>query len=297
MKNRLWQRLRSGTASIALAVLLVLCVAGYVLFPHPFIGFLGFACIIALVAVDLFYPPPVKKKTPLKNNLVEIGIALAVAVGAWLLLGFVLHTSTPLNVVTSCSMLPSLERGDLIVLEGSKPLAPMLVVEEDLSRVEYHLNYVREPATGMLQPFYSMTLGEEELFSYRFTPCTVTQRPRPFGNASPSTQRICSNSLEFKGTEISFDEENDVIVFSSTPSEYGLIIHRVFLKIRAADGVYYLTKGDNNPLLDQQSGVRLVPEKDVQGRVALRVPFVGYLKLFLFLQFEEPPGCSYLLAQ
>lgn len=297
MKNKLWQRLQSGTASIALAVLLVLCVAGYAFFPHPLLGFLGFACIIALVAVDLFYPPPMKKKTPLKNNLVEIGIALAVAVGAWLLLGFVLRTATPLNVVTSCSMLPSLDRGDLIILEGSEPRAPMLVLEEDLSRVEYHLNYVQDHATGTLQPFYSMTLGSQELFSYRFTPCTITQRPRPFTNASPSTQRICTNSMEFKGREIGFDKENDVIVFTSTPSEYGLIIHRVFLKIRAADGVYYLTKGDNNPLLDQQSGVRLVPEKDVQGRVALRVPFAGYLKLFLFLQFEEPPGCQYLLQQ
>jgi len=54
----------------------------------------------------------------------------------------------------------------------------------------------------------------------------------------------------------------------------------------------------NNTVLDQENGrFAFVAEKDVKGRVVLRIPYVGYLKLFLFLQFEVPQGCDSVLTK
>ena len=64
------------------------------------------------------------------------------------------------------------------------------------------------------------------------------------------------------------------------------IIHRVIAKLRARDGVYFLTKGDSahNPLIDQETHITqyAVPASEVQGKMVLRVPFLGWVKLLVF---------------
>ena len=103
---------------------------------------------------------------------------------------------------------------------------------------------------------------------------------------------IQPGGVEVNGVYFPARNENDVVVYEAQPAEYGLIIHRVLAKINASDGVFYLTKGDNNAAADQQSGISLVPESAVKGRVIGRIPFIGYFKLLLFLQFDFPPGCD-----
>ncbi|MFH0973912.1 MAG: hypothetical protein V1817_03965, partial [Candidatus Micrarchaeota archaeon] len=102
----------------------------------------------------------------------------------------------------------------------------------------------------------------------------------------------CVSGVEVNGVYFPARNDNDVVVYEAQPAEYGLIIHRVLAKISASDGVFYLTKGDNNAAADQQSGISLVPESTVKGRVIGRIPFIGYFKLLLFLQFDFPPGCD-----
>ena len=72
----------------------------------------------------------------------------------------------------------------------------------------------------------------------------------------------------------------DVIVFNSFRKDP--IIHRVVKKIQDDNGIYFQTKGDNNPdsiknnLLDETN----LKEDVVIGKVVLRVPLLGYIKIW-----------------
>ena len=236
-----------------LLALLALCIGAYVLTQSVVFAFVSFALIIALFFSDF------SLKQGMKQNAMELAYAIGFAAAAWFLLGFVLHTDSPINVVTSCSMLPNLQRGDLVFIRGGVESAPSVnAATADLAGVR-----VRK---GMC---YSNSIPVQ---------CT--------------DQGLVSNKT------IDADLNNDIIVFDPKPTGPGLLIHRVFVKIETEQGVFYLTKGDNNPVLDQENGrFAFVAEKDVKGRVVLRIPYVGYLKLFLFLQFEVPQGCDSVLTK
>ncbi|MFH1780190.1 MAG: hypothetical protein ABH803_03555 [Candidatus Micrarchaeota archaeon] len=229
---------------------ILLFLALYVLINQAFFGFLVFLGLLALILID-FTP----KKGDWQTSVKETAIALGFALGAWFLLSFLLNTSSPLNVVTSCSMLPNLYRGDMIILQGGDYTLPEINVNQPISEVKIMLNK---------------------------TKCLIG-----------SKESLCTTSLLIDGK--TFDAKpssNDVLVFEPTPKKYGLIIHRGMLKINALDGSFYLTKGDNNPVIDQESTFELVKEKEVVGRVLFKIPLLGYVKLLLFMQFDIPPGCD-----
>ncbi len=202
----------------------------------------------------------------------ETGSAFLVAVAALLFASFALQTATPLDVVTSCSMLPVLERGDFVILQGGG---------------------IRVPE---VESFSSITSDD------------VIKKPCSFnlvnGSSIPS---LCTVGVKIDNKPFFFNESNDVIVYEPTvngqPVPPGLIIHRAFVKVKAGGKYYYLTKGDNNPVLDQEApapgyrGFDPVPQEKVHGKVLFRVPLLGYFKLFLFLQLAQPPGCDYRIIQ
>jgi len=243
-------KIEFGFSSIV-AIVLVLSLVLYILFKETIFAVLVFASLILLFLGDVMP----KKKQDWKDAAAELVIALAVAFGAWLTLQFVLGTASPIDVVTSCSMLPNLERGDLVFLRGG---------EADATTVFY-------------QEFPQISVRKEL--------CTVKK-------GSEEIQKPCTTGVTINGVTYSLNKTDDVIVYEPNPQYYGLIIHRVFLKMKVGNQTYYLTKGDNNLALDQEQGISIVPQEKVHGKVILRVPYVGYLKLFLFLQFEEPPGCD-----
>lgn len=246
--------------SVILIAVLVVSLAGYIFLKNVVFGVLAFIAIIALVLSDVI--PANAGKEGIKSTLVEAGVALLAAVIAWFALGFVLSTSSPLDVVTSCSMLPALERGDLVVLQGGGVNAKEISFSGDLPAIR-----------------------------------VVKKRCRLVG-ASVAREALCSSEVIVGNETISLEEaarNNDVIVFEPKQSSYGLVIHRAVLKLRnAATGeVLYLTKGDNNLALDQEAGIGFVSKKDVKGKVVFRVPYAGYVKLILFMQFQEPEGCGW----
>lgn len=123
------------------------------------------------------------------------------------------------------------------------------------------------------------------------------------------------NTLVFSdGQRLDTDQSGDIIVyFSEFRNEQ--VIHRAVAKLRAADGAYLITKGDNwqtNTAVDQDCGMVVagIPERncvtlfpltdsDLQGKAVLRVPLLGYVKLLLIddvqvLLFgcQRPEGCT-----
>ncbi len=271
-------------AAAVLGALALACLAAYASFRASFLGVAALAFLAAAVVVDLFLPAGETKsgkarkdrgqtaqaRSDFKKLGIEIGLTIAIAIAAWLGLCFFLQTSSPLNVVTSCSMLPNLQRGDFIILQGGGVTTQEVVLPFSISKASakyYISNCVWLPLGG-------------------------SQNAENAETAGSGTQFKCVSGVEVNGVYFPARNENDVVVYEAQPAEYGLIIHRVLAKINASDGVFYLTKGDNNAAADQQSGISLVPESAVKGRVIGRIPFIGYFKLLLFLQFDFPPGCD-----
>ncbi len=98
-----------------LYALLIISVVVYALTSSVAAG----AAAFALVIIILFYEfKQSVKEAGAKGTLMDIAKAIAIVVIIWVVLILVLGTSQPVNVVASCSMLPNLNRGDLVLLHG-----------------------------------------------------------------------------------------------------------------------------------------------------------------------------------
>lgn len=123
-------------------------------------------------------------------------------------------------------------------------------------------------------------------------------------------------SVTVKGEMFNENFSNDVVVYEPLENSVfvGSTIHRVLLKVSVDGKLYYLTKGDNNEVMDVQApsrGVdtrdgrctffvesrenRPVPQENVKGKVILKVPYLGYLKLFLWGYLGTPSGCDTII--
>lgn len=99
-----------------LYVVLFLSIVGYIATHAPFIGMLAFLMFIVLVVAEI--------RTSFKSEGAgKTARDVAIAIGAavlvfWLIPALVLGTASPINAVVSCSMLPTLHRGDMVLLHG-----------------------------------------------------------------------------------------------------------------------------------------------------------------------------------
>lgn len=77
------------------------------------------------------------------------------------------------------------------------------------------------------------------------------------------------------------DKTGDVIVFDArglwTLAPQEPIVHRVIGKYLDGDTWMFVTKGDANPLPDEEP----VPESNIIGVVVGRIPYIGWVKIFL----------------
>jgi signal peptidase I len=96
-------------------LLLFLLIVVYAVHNSFDIGIIIFALIILILVLEARVSVAVEGK---KKSIVDIGIALGIAIAFWIILVIVLQTSSPIDAVASCSMLPALHRGDLVVLHG-----------------------------------------------------------------------------------------------------------------------------------------------------------------------------------
>lgn len=207
--------------------------------------------------VDLYVMPVVN---PNKNSAVEMAVYLISAfVFAWVLynyiLAFLLGTSSPLVIVYSGSMEPALYRGDVVLLARASQLQMRTVdVNFSLSNAKFF---------DFAEPVYAVEGGR-----YRAT------------------------GIKVGGQEYSYDRSGPTVVYYS--KSYGEdIIHRAVLKLRAPDGEFLLTYGDNNPAPDQECtegmvsvnrciSPYLVKADSLKGKYLVHLPLLGYVKLLIF---------------
>ena len=106
-----------------LYLFLALSVVGYVLLSNPIIGAIAFILLIFTLIEE--FRQSVNDEG-LRKSLYDVIAAVAIIVVIWILLVIILGTSSPINVVASCSMLPTLHRGDLIILHGISNMTTFL---------------------------------------------------------------------------------------------------------------------------------------------------------------------------
>ncbi|MGV8176176.1 MAG: hypothetical protein ACP5NX_00025, partial [Candidatus Bilamarchaeaceae archaeon] len=260
-------------------------------------------------------------------------LILVVCAAAFIfLLSIVLKTSSPVSAVVSCSMLPNLDRGEMIVLYGDpEPKGHEISMDasglEGLKNAAATVRYDGKEKTvqgSMMSYCYAVLANavpadsactdfftRPEAFSESRGPVTFNYGRCALRSGGKETDYPCVVSASFQGRTYRQDYANDVIDYKTvkgSPLYYstggGEIIHRLFFKISTDDGkAYYLTKGDNNPVFDLQfydyglkTGEAPVTQEQYNGKILARAPYIGYLKLFISGFWEEQAQCRQVLV-
>ncbi|MCX6769329.1 MAG: hypothetical protein NT051_01470, partial [Candidatus Micrarchaeota archaeon] len=258
------------------------------------------------------------KQHGMKNELRELVIALAVALGIWFGAGFLLQTSSPLNAIVSCSMLPNIQRGDMVILSGDRIQAPRAEIEnfDGLGDVSVYQNGVQVArVNGSFYAYCAQQQKMDALCTYFVSnPEGFTEKNGPLSFGYEKCEIVakagrlagpCISYLEVNGKKYYGNISNDVVVYQPKKEDYyarvGDIIHRAYIVLKTSNGQeYVLTKGDNNPIFDIQAYDAVTGAKNspvelsrTKGRIILGVPYVGYLKLFISPSaIPTPAGCD-----
>ncbi|VVC00093.1 Uncharacterised protein [uncultured archaeon] len=261
------------------------------------------------------------KQHGLVSELKETAIALLIALAVWYGAGFLLQTSSPLNAIVSCSMLPHIQRGDMVLLSGDRLNAPLVdlppgaIDSLGYDAVVYENGVKVEDVKGSMYSYCSQHRSDKLCDDFVATPEKFTEKrgPLTFGyekceilypKSGMKQAGPCVNYLEVDGVKYYENLSNDVVVYAPPRDEIysrvGDIIHRAYIKLNDSGKTYFLTKGDNNPVFDIQvydegsgMGNRPVELSQKKGRVLVTIPYLGYFKLFISPSaIPTPEGCD-----
>ena len=289
----------------------------YVVSGQWLFGLLIGICILSLVALEFIQGA---SEHGVKDEIKETAIALLLALAVWFGSGFLLQTSAPLNAIVSCSMLPHIQRGDMVILQGGQISAPHANISsiQDISSAKIYEdgNFVLD-ANGSMYSYCTMRRSDQLCDRFVSTPENFTEQhgDLTFGYGrceivypKSGTRQTgpCVTYLQANNVRYYDNLTNSVVVYQPEKDEYysrvGDIIHRAYILLSSKDDgkTYFLTKGDNNPIFDIQvydeassTGNRPVEVARSKGRVILQIPYVGYLKLFISPSaIPTPDGCD-----
>jgi signal peptidase I len=309
-------------------VLLVALFALYLYFQAvPFLALLfGLLLMVVFVLLIVFEIVGSVKEEGFLRSVLEMAFAIAIVLLLWYGAKALLRTAYPLDVVPSCSMQPSLNRGDMILLQGVTNVkdlnAPVVGVSEPafarmsnnqsdefLECVAYKSSDGRLYTSQMLGQGYSVGLYDpltggiipQAAQSGNLVQYTCGTTRVSFSNGTTGTEAYTA-AVTIAGTTIIGDKNNSVVVYQTSPLDlfYKLgddyVVHRLYAIINASGNYYLLTKGDNNPGLDMQFENYPIGISDLQGKVIASVPYLGYIKLIFVKSFTEPAGCNVTMS-
>ena len=304
--------------------MLIVLFALYLVYQHGLIlsYIIGAALFLTLISVICVETLNGIREFGFKRNVIEIIVVVLIVIGVWFSLRFILATNYPLDVVPSCSMLPSLQRGSVLLLHGvaspSQLNAPVLNVSESA-----YSGIVAEAGRGSLACIAYLQSGNSAQVSQYMGPgysiglyssanggsvMSVDSQSGPlryecgttavdFSNGT-TREAVYTSAISINGQTVRGDRNNSVVVYSTVPQDLfyqegdSYIVHRVYAVLNVTGSYYVLTKGDNNPGLDVQYSNYPATLTEVQGKVIASLPYLGYLKLILSSHFTEPAGCN-----
>ncbi len=260
------------------------------------------------------------KKYGWKHEIIDTVISIIIVLVFWFGLQVLLNSSTPVSVIVTCSMLPELDRGDLVLVQGTsietKEINMSKIEFENLNNYDVLVHYKDStfPVKGSIysyckfnsinqDPVCNDFIKEPEEFieqkgdlKFHYSMCNIN-----YLEEGVSVQEPCVTSMEYGDKEYEMNLTQDKIVYTPEEGTYfsyiGDIIHRAQLKINVDGEEYYLAKGDNNQLFDIQIydydyDLGNLPAKNLKGREIFKIPYVGYLKLFISGYFNPPTQCN-----
>ncbi|MCX6777888.1 MAG: hypothetical protein NT157_03300 [Candidatus Micrarchaeota archaeon] len=279
----------------------------FLLTQSVFFMFMAGALLLALVVAESLLGVMTHGVT---NEIKELAMAAIFALAVWYGGGFLLNTPAPLDAIVTCSMLPELQRGDFVLVQGADVNAREIEVGSlEFGNVTARVDgdeYVIDKPLWLYCPFDERNVPACEMLTREPGRVSETYGPLTFKygicnrriDDGQVVKEFCVKSVVVDGMEYGENLSSDVILYDPLPNDRGYsyrpIIHRVWLKIRnLGDGkTYYLVKGDNNNIFDLQNGNSLVAQERVHGKVLVRIPYLGYIKLLISGLVSEPAGCD-----
>ncbi len=288
---------------------------------------LGMLMVLELITFVGFEVTNGAKSNGWKHEIVDTIVAIIAAIVVWFALCFFLNTSSPISAVASCSMLPNLGRGDMLLVQG----APIDAYELTMTPAEFAAlsniqntqiklsNGSTETIRGSLfstcyraDSKNTYVINTPLCTEFHANPSTIHEIRGPlefeFSSCAVKTAQgdrkmPCVTSVTFKDKRYIPDLTHDIVVYQPQKNDLyrrvGDIVHRAYFKISVTDGSkYYLTKGDNNNVFDIQvfdektlQGNAPVPIENTKGKIVFSVPYLGYVRLFLGGIFQDQPQC------
>jgi signal peptidase I len=211
-----------------------------------------------LLLLRLFGEPTTVKKK-IYYWICYIIFAFICAYLLYSLIGLCLGVNMPLAVVVSESMVPNLSRGDIVIITKAKDL--------DVQKIKINED-----------------IGNKDLKEFADIEYTINE------NNLEEVKAITIGNIKI---EMDNTLENDIIVYYSN-TQHKDIVHRIIAYIEAKDGIFVLTKGDNNKtnrIIDQDCNIvngiiknnclnkYPTPINSVKGKIIGRIPYLGYYKL------------------
>lgn len=284
-------------------------------------GVITFVILVVLIGLEVVNG---SRESGKLRSALEIVAAIVIVLVVWFAMKAILHTNYPIDAVPSCSMLPALQRGDMILLQGTSASgikAQQVQVTESgkqsllndinsgsLECVAYQVSGNRLNISQIVLPGYSVGLFKAEpngggtIVPYSNQSGNLVKYMCGVANLTYSNGTVMkeayTESVTIGNTIITGDRNNSIIVYKTVPQDSfyqdgdSYIVHRVYAVLNASGTYYYLTKGDNNPGLDIQYQNYPINQTYVEGRVIGKVPFLGYLKLILSGTLNQPAGCN-----
>lgn len=314
-KKEIFSALENGYVQAGLIIFTLIL---FILTKNVLFGILIALEIFGIVAYEVMRGV---KKHGWKEEVKETAGALILAVAILVVAMLVLQSSAPISAVASCSMLPNLDRGDFVIVQGSDINAYSI----DMTKAEF--GQISKPSTfeqynqtfpGSLYAYCLQINANEQIcndfvadptqFKEKHGPLTFHYASCDMKLEDSNILEPCVTAIEYKGKTYKLDKTHDTVVYQPLKEDIysmiGDIVHRAQFRINVEGQTYYLTKGDNNPIFDvqvydYQNKIGNVPvSKDrVKGKVVFRVPYLGYLKLFISGLFAEPEQCKTLLGE
>ena len=287
------------------------------------LGIALFLVIVTLIALEVING---FREEGYKKNIIELGLAIAIVLIAWFVLKFVLNTSNPIDVVPSCSMLPVLNRGDMVAIQGISTPSGLKAPIINVTAQQYQ-SFINNFTNEQLQCIAYKQTGDNIVVSQLvpqgfqvglYKGATLSSSPQlisadeqggnlvqyscgiadiKYSNGT-TAQEAYTSGITVNGHQMTGDANNSIVVYQTVPQDFfyqlgdRYIVHRVYAIINASGTYYTLTKGDNNPGLDLQYGNYPANLTYVQGKVVADVPYLGYLRLILSNNFNQPAGCN-----
>ncbi|BCS90867.1 MAG: hypothetical protein ARM1_0324 [Candidatus Micrarchaeota archaeon] len=315
-KGRSRSKRRTINTNILYILLILVLILYFILrYNSLLLAILSAIGILLFILILIFEIYNIAVEEGLKKAAIELIIVSVVIVLLFYGLSIFTGSRYPLDVVPSCSMLPNLHRGDIILINRvsiDQLKAPIINITgyqyrqlyNNLSsyqyecvyykklnntefgyRIEISDNYSAGFKLGLYNP-YSKRLIYNSSFYNGFIGFECTNATRLYINGS-SMKIAYLKALIVNNITIYGDRNNSIIVYSTTPNDTfyqegaTLISHRVYAILRYGSNYSILTKGDNNPGLDQQYGNYPVNYSNYNGKVVYIIPYLGYLKLLI----------------